>query len=69
MLSEINDFQVIYIHCGKCDLCRGIDGLATLVKEEVHLDLFKKMSCFSFCGCHTDRFKGLAWRGMDSVCF
>ena len=38
MLSEITGFQAIYIYCGKCDLRKGIDGLATLVKEQFRLD-------------------------------
>lgn len=42
MLSEITGFQAIYIYCGKCGLRKGIDGLATLVKEQFHLDPFQK---------------------------
>ena len=42
MLSELTGFQAIYIYCGKCDLRKGIDGLATLVKEQFHLDPFQK---------------------------
>ena len=36
---------------------KGIDGLATLVKEQFHLDPFQKEVLFLFCGCRTDRFK------------
>ena len=67
MLSEITGFQAIYIYCGKCDLRKGIDGLATLVKEQFHLDPFQKEVLFLFCGCRTDRFKGLVWEG-DGFC-
>ena len=67
MLSEITGFQAIYIYCGKCDLRKGIDGLATLVKEQFHLDPFQKDVLFLFCGCRTDRFKGLVWEG-DGFC-
>lgn len=67
MLSELNGFQAIYIYCGKCDLRKGIDGLATLVKEQFHLDPFQKDVLFLFCGCRTDRFKGLVWEG-DGFC-
>ena len=41
-------FQAIYIYCGKCDLRKGIDGLATLVKEQFHLDPFQKDVLFLF---------------------
>ena len=67
MLSENTGFQAIYIYCGKCDLRKGIDGLATLVKEQFHLDPFQKEILFLFCGCHTERFKGLVWEG-DGFC-
>ena len=63
MLSEITGFRAIYIYCGKCDLRKGIDGLAMLVKEQFHLDPFQKEVLFLFCGCCTDRFKGLVWEG------
>lgn len=56
MLSENTGFQAIYIYCGKCDLRKGIDGLATLVKEQFHLDPFQKDVLFLFCGCRTDFF-------------
>ena len=61
MLSENTGFQAIYIYCGKCDLRKGIDGLATLVKEQFHLDPV------SFLRMRTDRFKGLVWEG-DGFC-
>ena len=67
MLSEITGFQAIYIYCGKCDLRKGIDGLATLVKEQFRLDPFQKNVLFLFCGCRTDRFKGLVWEGLSAA--
>ena len=67
MRSEITGFQAIYIYCGKCNLRKGIDGLATLVKEQFHLDPFQKDVLFLFCGCRTDRFKGLVWE-CDGFC-
>ena len=67
MISDITGFQAINIYCGKCDLRKGIDGLATLVKEQFHLDPFQKDVLFLFCGCRTDRFKGLVWEG-DGSC-
>ena len=67
VLSGMTGFQAIYIYCGKCDLRKGIDGLATLVKEQFRLDPFQKNVLFLFCGCRTDRFKGLVWEG-DGFC-
>lgn len=50
MLSEISGFEEIYIACGRSDLRKGIDGLATLVKEKFDLSPFQKNVLFLFCG-------------------
>ena len=63
MLSETMNFREIYIACGKSDLRKGIDGLATLVKEKFDLNPFQKDILFLFCGTRQDRFKGLVWEG------
>ena len=56
-------FKEVYIACGRTDLRRGIDGLATIVKEQFELDPFQKDVLFLFCGRKQDRFKGLVWDG------
>ena len=63
MLSEITGFEEIYIACGRSDLRKGIDGLATMVKEKFNLSPFQKNVLFLFCGGRQDRFKGLVWEG------
>ena len=57
MLSEITGFQAIYIYCGKCVLRKGIDGLATLVKEQFRLDPFLQIAAYygQFCGAKRPR--------------
>ena len=69
MLSENTGFQAIYIYCGKCDLRKGIDGLATLVKEQFHLDPFQKDVLFLFCGCRPTGSKAWSGKAMGSACF
>jgi len=63
MLKECTSFRQIFIACGRTDLRKGIDGLATLVSQQFHLDPFQKDVLFLFCGCRQDRFKGLVWEG------
>jgi len=63
MLKDVTYFKEIYIACGFTDLRKGIDGLATLVKEQFNLDPFQKDILFLFCGRRQDRFKGLVWEG------
>lgn len=63
MLKDAIGFRSVYIACGRTDLRRGIDGLATIVKEQFRLDPFQKDVLFLFCGSRQDRFKGLVWDG------
>ena len=48
---------------GFVDMRKGIDGLATIVKENYKLDPFEKGTLFLFCGRRADRFKFLLWMG------
>lgn len=63
MLNNASGFQQIYIACGRTDMRRGIDGLATLVKRQFHLSPFQEDTLFLFCGRKQDRIKGLVWEG------
>ena len=58
-----NTFKKVYIACGRTDLRYGITGLASLVKLKYNLDPYDKGTLFLFCGCRTDRIKGLLWEG------
>src|SRR5699024_11881119 len=61
-MIKLSDLGQVYIVCGKTDLRKGIDGLATLVKEQFELDPFGG-KVFLFCGGSRDRFKALYWDG------
>lgn len=56
-------FDEIYIACGYTDLRYGIDGLATVVKEQFDLNPFSPRTIFLFCGRRNDRIKALVWEG------
>lgn len=62
MLKDIH-FHKIYIACGRTDLRKGIDGLATIVKEEFGFSPFQVDTVFLFCGTRSDRIKALCWEG------
>ena len=63
MLNDLPGFTRVFIACGYTDLRRGIEGLASIVKLQYHLDPFEKNVLFLFCGRRTDRIKGLVWEG------
>ena len=60
----LNDFHAdkVYIACGYTDLRRGIDGLASVVESQFHLDPFSR-TLFLFCGRRSDRIKALYFEG------
>lgn len=59
MLKDLRPGK-IYIATGYTDLRKGIDGLAGLIQEQFHLDVFED-TLFLFCGKRNDRIKGLYW--------
>ncbi len=63
MLRSVTSFRRVYIATGTTDLRKGIDGLATIVKENFQLDPFETDVLFLFCGSRKDRFKALVWEG------
>ena len=42
MLNDASKFEKVYIACGRTDLRRGIDGLASIVKYNFKMDPFQK---------------------------
>ena len=69
MLRDLSNLQKIYIACGRTDLRKGIDGLATLVKEHFQLDPFQKDVLFLFCGTRKDRFSKRLYGRVMVSCF
>ena len=60
MLINYSRVKHIFIICGKTDMRQGIDGLARVISDTYHLDLFDN-ALFLFCGGKSDRFKALYW--------
>ena len=58
MIVDYTKVPQIYLVCGKTDLRRGIDGLASLVQENYNLDPYSE-ALFLFCGNRSDRYKEL----------
>lgn len=62
MSSLFQKPQKVYLAAGYTDLRLGIDGLASLIQYDFHLD--PQTPClFLFCGRRADRIKALLWQG------
>ena len=62
MKHDFTSVQNIYIICGKTDMRKGIDGLATLIQDSFELDPYSD-SIFLFSGWSKDRYKCLYFDG------
>ena len=62
MLVDFTRVTNIFIVCGRTDMRKGIDGLASIVQYEYNMDLYDN-AIFLFCGGKSDRFKALYWDG------
>lgn len=56
------DYENVYIVCGKTDMRKGIDGLASIIQDSFKLDLYDN-SIFMFAGIRKDRYKTLYFDG------
>ena len=57
MFNDGSGFKKVYLATGFTDLCRGIDGLARIIRFQFQLDPYDKNTFFLFCG------KRLIWEG------
>lgn len=64
MLTENGfTFSKLILAVGRCDLRKGIDGLAAIIRLKYGLDPLEKDTLFLFCGTRRDRLKGILWTG------
>ena len=62
MLADITRAERIYLVCGYTDMRKSIDGLITVIQEQLKMDP-KDRVLFLFCGTRLDRIKGLVFEG------
>lgn len=52
----------VYLACGKTDMRKSIDGLASIIQQNFRLNPYGR-DIFLFCGGRSDRIKALLWDG------
>ena len=62
MKQDYTSVKNIYIVCGKTDMRKGMDGLATLIQDSFELDPYSD-SIFLFAGRSKDLYKCLYFDG------
>ena len=61
MLGDITIASELYIVCGYTDMRKSIDGLCTIIRDQLHMEPGHSSALYLFCGRRTDRIKGLVW--------
>lgn len=62
MFVNYTKVKDVYIVCGKTDMRKSIDGLATIIQNQYNLDVFDDC-VFLFCGGRRNTYKALYWDG------
>ena len=62
MLVDFTKVKNIFIVCGRTDMRKGMDCLASVVQYEYDIDFYDD-AIFLFCGGKSDRFKAFYWDG------
>lgn len=58
MLGDVSGLEKIYIVCGYTDRRKSIDGLCTVIEDQLKMDP-SSSALFLFCGRRRDRMKAL----------
>lgn len=56
MLGDVSGLEKIYIVCGYTDMRKSIDGLCTVIENQLKMDP-SSSALFLFCGRRRDRIK------------
>ena len=57
MLGDITVASEIFVVCGYTDMRKSIDGLCAIVRDQLHIDPYKRSAIYLFCGKRCDRIK------------
>ena len=59
MLGDISVVTELYVVCGYTDMRKSIDGLCTIIRDQLHMEPDHSSALYLFCGKRSDRIKAL----------
>ena len=59
MLGDITAVSDIYIICGYTDMRKSIDGLCTIIRDQLNMSPEHSNALYLFCGRRNDRIKAI----------
>ena len=59
MLGDISVVTELYVVCGYTDMRKSIDGLCTIIRDQLHVEPAHSSALYLFCGKRSDRIKAL----------
>ena len=59
MLGDITIASELYIVCGYTDMRKSIDGLCTIIRDQLHMEPGHSSALYLFCGKRCDRIKAI----------
>ena len=59
MLGDISVVTELYVVCGYTDMRKSIDGLCTIIRDQLHMEPAHSSALYLFCGKRSDRIKAL----------
>jgi len=60
-MKGVSEFNNIYLYCEYIDFRKGVNGLSTIVENQMKLQAMDGVSLFLFCNKNRDKIKILYW--------
>jgi len=70
MLGDISVVTELYVVCGYTDMRKSIDGLCTIIRDQLHVEPAHSSALYLFCGKRSDRIKALLHESLsEAFCY
>jgi transposase len=66
MLGDITIATELYVVTGYTDMRKSIDGLCTIIRDQLHMEPGHSSALYLFCGKRCDRIKALLHENLSA---